>query len=64
MVAQGWALAYRQFSDDYVTQEGEAREAGLGMWRGWFVDPWDWPPRGSSRGRSDCAQGARREASR
>ena len=42
LVAQGWALAYRQFSDDYVTQEGEAREAGLGMWRGWFVDPWDW----------------------
>ena len=42
MVAQGWALAYRQFSNDYVGQEGEAREAGLGMWRGWFVDPWDW----------------------
>ena len=42
MVAQGWALAYRQFSDDYVDQEGEAREAGLGMWRGRFVAPWDW----------------------
>ncbi len=42
MVAQGWALAYRQFSNDYVDQEGEAREAGLGMWRGRFVAPWDW----------------------
>ena len=42
MVAQGWALAYRQFSDDYVTQEGKARKAHLGMWRGEFVAPWDW----------------------
>ncbi len=49
MVAQGWALAYRQFSDDYVGQEGKAREAGLGMWQGRFVPPWDWRP-GPSRG--------------
>ena len=42
MVAQGWALAYLQFSDDYVPQEGKAREAHLGMWRGEFVPPWDW----------------------
>ena len=34
MVAQGWALAYRQFSDDYVVQEGEAQKDGLGMWQG------------------------------
>ena len=42
MVAQGWALAYRQFSDDYVAQEGEAQKDGLGMWQGRFVAPWDW----------------------
>ncbi len=42
MVAQGWALAYRQFSDDYVAQEDEAQDAHLGMWRGEFVAPWDW----------------------
>ncbi len=42
MVAQGWALAYRQFSDDYVAQESEASEGHLGMWRGEFVAPWDW----------------------
>ncbi len=42
MVAQGWALAYLQSSDDYVPQEGKAREAHLGMWRGEFVAPWDW----------------------
>ncbi len=41
-MAQGWALAYRQFSDDYVDQEGDARKAGLGMWRSKFVAPWDW----------------------
>ena len=42
MVAQGWALAYRRFSDDYVAQEGKAKEARLGMWQGKFVVPWDW----------------------
>ena len=42
MVAQGLALAYRQFSDDYVTEESDAQDAHLGMWRGEFVAPWDW----------------------
>lgn len=42
MVTQGWALAYRQFSDDYVAQEGEAQKDGLGMWQGEFKAPWDW----------------------
>ncbi len=37
-MAQDWALAYRQFSNDYVAREGEAQEARLGMWR----EPWDW----------------------
>ena len=37
MVFLGWALAYRQFSDDYMEEEGAAREAGTGIWRGQFV---------------------------
>jgi endonuclease YncB( thermonuclease family) len=42
MVAQGWALAYRQYSTAYVGQEEAARAAGLGIWRGAFTAPWDW----------------------
>jgi endonuclease YncB( thermonuclease family) len=42
MVRQGWALAYRRYSMDYVDAEGAAKEAGAGMWRGEFVPPWEW----------------------
>ena len=42
MVAQGWALAYRQYSMVYVSQETAAHAAGLGIWRGAFTAPWDW----------------------
>lgn len=42
MVARGWALAYRQYSRDYVGQEERASKAKLGMWQGEFVPPWDW----------------------
>ena len=42
LVAEGWALAYRRYSDAYVEQESEARRSRRGMWRGEFVSPWDW----------------------
>jgi len=42
MVAQGWAVAYRHYSMDYVPQEEAAHAAGLGVWAGTFVMPWDW----------------------
>jgi hypothetical protein len=53
LVAQGWALAYRQYSTAYVDEEAAAKAAGrparprragadLGMWRGAFTAPWDW----------------------
>ncbi len=42
LVAQGWALAYRQESRDYVGDEVAARQAGRGIWRGEFVAPWVW----------------------
>jgi len=42
MVGQGWAIAYRRFSMDYVQDEDEARGARRGLWRGEFVMPWDW----------------------
>ncbi|QEX16838.1 hypothetical protein FRZ44_21330 [Hypericibacter terrae] len=42
MVSQGWALAYRHYSTDYVPQEEAAHAAGLGIWAGTFTAPWDW----------------------
>ena len=42
MVAQGWALAYREFSDDYADEEAEAKSAKRGIHKGQFVNPWDW----------------------
>ena len=44
MVRNGWALAYRRYSMDYVEAEGEAKEAKRGMWKGKFVPPWEWRP--------------------
>jgi len=37
----GLALAYRQYSDDYVDEENEAHAARRGAWGGNFTDPWD-----------------------
>ena len=42
MVRKGWALAYRQYSTDYVDEESDAQKAGAGIWRGEFVTPWEW----------------------
>jgi endonuclease YncB( thermonuclease family) len=42
MVREGWALAYREYSTDYVPQEQEARAAKRGLWNETFIDPWDW----------------------
>ena len=42
MVAEGWALAYRQYAADYVRQEQEAAAAKRGIWQGEFVAPWAW----------------------
>jgi len=42
LVAEGWALAYRQYSTNYVGSEEAARSARKGVWRGTNVPPWDW----------------------
>ena len=42
LVAEGWALAYRRYSREYVDEESTARAARKGVWRGEFVAPWDW----------------------
>ena len=42
MVRQGWALAYRRYSEEYVDEESAARKARSGLWRGQFVPPREW----------------------
>lgn len=45
MVAQGWAVAFRKYGIDYISQENEARLARRGLWAGTFDMPWDWRAR-------------------
>ena len=42
MVRQGWAIAYRRYSRDYVGDERAAQAARAGMWAGRFVEPAKW----------------------
>ena len=39
---QGLAMAYRRYSQDYVTAEQDAERAKRGIWQGKFDAPWDW----------------------
>lgn len=39
MVASGLAVAFRRYSFDYVSEEGSARQARLGLWAGQFEEP-------------------------
>jgi len=42
MAANGWALAYRKYSLDYVDAENLAKSKKVGMWKAAFQVPWDW----------------------
>ena len=42
MVGNGWAVAYRRYSRDYIADEREAKASRHGMWSGKFIMPWDW----------------------
>ena len=42
MVRDGWGLAYRKYSTDYVDAEAIAEKAKVGIWRGEFEKPWEW----------------------
>ena len=39
MVADGWAIAFRRYSDKYVADEVRARAGKLGLWASNFVPP-------------------------
>lgn len=42
MVSNGWAIAYRKYSMDYVPDEERARTQKIGIWGGPFVAPEEW----------------------
>jgi len=42
MVANGWAVAFRRYSLDYVPDEAAARRSQVNIWFGNFDMPWDW----------------------
>ena len=42
MVKEGWAIAYRYYSKDYVKDEETARKLKKGIWQGTFIEPYSW----------------------
>ena len=42
MVRNGYAVAYRRYSKEYVSDEDFARENKLGLWQGKFFRPEKW----------------------
>ncbi len=52
LAANGWALAYRRYSLDYVDEEADAQAAQRGIWASEFVKPWEWR-RGKRLGMGD-----------
>lgn len=42
LVREGWAVAYRRYSGDYIWAEAEARSARRGIWAGSFIPPEEW----------------------
>ena len=58
MVEQGWAVAYRKYSTDYVSHETAAKAARRGLWRGDFVEPSRWR-RGERLGATACGRWGR-----
>ena len=42
MVKNGWAIAYRYYSTDYILEEKYARENKLGIWKSEFLKPYQY----------------------
>ena len=40
MVKEGWAIAYRYYSKDYVDEEFIAKKNKFGIWKGKFIEPY------------------------
>ena len=42
MVRNGYAVAYRRYSKDYIEDEKNAKKNKLGLWSGTFIHPEKW----------------------
>jgi len=42
LVSEGWAMAYRRYSSDYIGAEQVAKNAKRGIWTGTVQPPWEW----------------------
>jgi endonuclease YncB( thermonuclease family) len=42
MVKNGYAVAYRRYSKDYILDEDSAKKNKLGLWSGVFLNPEKW----------------------
>lgn len=42
LVEDGWAVAYRKYSSDYISNEEQAKQTQRGLWAGLFIMPWRW----------------------
>ncbi len=42
LVKNGWALAYRKYSKEYIAEEEWAKNNLKGLWQGEFLEPWKW----------------------
>tara|TARA_Y100001968_G_C19425618_1_gene754174 strand:- start:2045 stop:2320 length:276 start_codon:yes stop_codon:yes gene_type:complete len=42
LVENGWALAYREYSKNYIRVEKLASKKKIGIWQGEFIGPWNW----------------------
>ena len=42
LVSEGWAVAFRRYSMDYVSAENAAKDAKRGIWAGKFTPPDEW----------------------
>lgn len=42
LVINGWALAFREHSKDFIAAEQVAKTRKVGLWEGEFVAPWEW----------------------
>ena len=40
MVRNGWAIAYRYYSRDYIEDEEVAKKNKVGIWKGKFLEPY------------------------
>ena len=57
LVQNGYAVAYRDFGEDYVCDEAEAERAGRGIWASVFIAPSQW--RRLPEGQQDDPPGVR-----